>query len=89
MACHAGDERRVVIVLQQPAEHQHYFSHHHQTVKDCDTLDAVHEVCKAVIGRGLEEISCFDAFPFHKIHVSKSMDKDEEELDEAMLYSFI
>ncbi|KAF1815599.1 hypothetical protein P152DRAFT_446646 [Eremomyces bilateralis CBS 781.70] len=33
----------VVIVLQQPAEHQRYFSDHHQTVKDCDTLDAVDE----------------------------------------------
>lgn len=73
----------VVIVLQQPAEHQRYFSDHHQTVKDCATLDAVDEVCKAVTGCGLEQISCFDAFPFHKIPVSKSLDKYEEELDEA------
>lgn len=73
----------VVIVLQQPAEHQRYFYDHHQTVKDCDTLDAVDEVCKAVVMCGLEKISCFDAFPFHKIPVSKSLDKYEEELDEA------
>jgi hypothetical protein len=73
----------VVIVLQQPAEHQHYFSDHHQTVKGCNTLDAVDEVCKAVTGCGLEKISCFDAFPFHKIPVSKSLDKYEDELDEA------
>jgi hypothetical protein len=73
----------VVIVLQQPAEHQRYFSDHHQTVKDCDTLDAVDEVCKTVTRCGLEKISCFDAFPFHKIPVSKSLDKYEEELDEA------
>ncbi|KAF2278991.1 uncharacterized protein EI97DRAFT_431208 [Westerdykella ornata] len=73
----------VVIVLQQPAEHQRYFSDQGQTVKDCDTLDAVDEVCKAVTGCGLEKISCFDAFPFHKIPVSKSLDKYEEELDEA------
>ncbi|KAF2259624.1 hypothetical protein CC78DRAFT_591810 [Lojkania enalia] len=73
----------VVIVLQQPAEHQRYFSDHHQTVKDCDTLDAVDEVCKAVTGYGIERISCFDAFPFHKIPVSKSLEKYEENLDEA------
>lgn len=73
----------VVIVLQQPAEHQRYFSDHHQTVKDCNTLDAVDEVCKAVTGCGLEKISCFDAFPFHKIPVSKNLYKYEEELDEA------
>jgi hypothetical protein len=70
----------VVIVLLQPAEHQRYFSDHQQTVKDCDTLDAVDEVCKAVTGRGLEKISCFDVFPFHKTPVGKS---DEDELDKA------
>jgi hypothetical protein len=73
----------VVIVLRQPAEHQRYFSDHHQTVKDCDTLHAVDEVCKAVTGCGLERISCFDAFPFHKIPVNENLDKYEEELDEA------
>jgi hypothetical protein len=73
----------VVIVLQQPAEHQRYFSDHYQTVKDCDTLDAVDKVRKAVTRCGLVKISCFDAFPFHKIPVSKSLDKYEEELDEA------
>jgi hypothetical protein len=73
----------VVIVLLQPAEHQHYFTDHRQTVKDCDTLDAVDEVCKTVTGYGLEKISCFDAFPFHKTPMSKSLDKYEEELDEA------
>lgn len=73
----------VVIVLLQPAEHQRYFSNHHQTVKDCDTLDAIDEVCKTITGCGLEEVSCFDAFPFHKIPVRKSLPKYEEELDEA------
>lgn len=73
----------VVIVLLQPAEHQRYFPNHHQTVKDCDTLDAVDEVCKVVTGLGLETISCFDAFPFHKIPVSKSLDKYQDQLDEA------
>lgn len=73
----------VVIVLLQPAEHQRYFSDHDETVKDCDTLDAVDEVCKKVTGCGLGKISCFDAFPFHKIPVSKSLDEYEEELDEA------
>lgn len=73
----------VVIVLQQPAEHQRYFSNHHQTVEDCNTLDAVDEVCKAVTGCGLEKISCFDAFPFHKIPLSKSLYSYEEALDEA------
>lgn len=52
-------------------------------MRDCDTLDAVDEVCKAITGCGLEKISFFDAFPFHKIPVSKSPDKYEEELDEA------
>ncbi|KAH6699932.1 hypothetical protein BKA61DRAFT_681925 [Leptodontidium sp. MPI-SDFR-AT-0119] len=73
----------VVVVLQQPAEHQRYFSNPHQTVKDYDTLDAVDEVCKTVTGCGLEKISCFDVFPFHKIPVAKSLDEYEEELDEA------
>ncbi|KAI9652458.1 MAG: hypothetical protein M1829_001642 [Trizodia sp. TS-e1964] len=73
----------VVIVLQQPAEHQRYFSDHDQTVKDCYTLEAIDEVCKTVTGCGLEKISCFDAFPFHKIPVSKSLDKHKDELDEA------
>ncbi|MCJ1360603.1 MAG: hypothetical protein MMC33_010611 [Icmadophila ericetorum] len=73
----------VVIVLLQPAEHQRYFSNHNQTVKDCDTLDAVDEVCKTVTGCGLEKISCFDAFPFHKTPVGESLNKYEEELDEA------
>ncbi|KAF2259629.1 hypothetical protein CC78DRAFT_571764 [Lojkania enalia] len=73
----------VVIVLQQPAEHQRYFSDHYQTVKDCNTLSAVDEVCKAITGYGVERVSCFDAFPFHKIPVSKSLEKYEEELDEA------
>jgi hypothetical protein len=73
----------VVIVLLQPAEHQRYFSDHRQTVEDCVTLDAVDEVCKAVTGCGLEKISCFDAFPFQKIPVSKSLYEYEEVLDEA------
>jgi hypothetical protein len=73
----------VVIVLQQPAKYQRYFSDYRQTVKDCDTLDAVDNVCRAVTGCGLEKISCFDAFPFHKIPVSKSLDQYEEQLDEA------
>jgi len=73
----------VVIVLLQPAEHQRYFYDHHQTMKDCDTLDAVDEVCKAVTGCGLEKISCFDAFPFHKIPVNKSIGKYDKVLDEA------
>lgn len=60
----------VVIVLQQPAEHQRYFSDYYQTAKDCNTLDAIDEVCKAVTGYGLEKISCFDAFPFRKIPIS-------------------
>ncbi|KAF2259628.1 hypothetical protein CC78DRAFT_57270 [Lojkania enalia] len=73
----------VVIVLQQPAKHQRYFSDHHQTVKDCDTLDAVDEVCKTVTGYGIEKISCFDAFPFQKLPVSENLGLYEEELDEA------
>ncbi|KAF2465118.1 uncharacterized protein BDR25DRAFT_306928 [Lindgomyces ingoldianus] len=73
----------VVIVLQQPAEHQRYFLDHRQTVKDCNTLEAVDEVCQKVTGYGLEKISCFDAFPFHKIPLSKSLDEYEEERDEA------
>lgn len=52
-------------------------------MEDCDTLDAVDEVCKAVTRCGLEKISCFDAFLFHKILVSKSLDKYKEELDKA------
>jgi len=71
----------VVIVLLQPAKHQRYFSNHHQTVKDCDTLDAIDEVCETITGCGLEEVSCFDAFPFHKIPVSKSLHEYEEELE--------
>jgi len=73
----------VVIVLQQPAEHQRYLPDHHLTVKDCDTLDAVDEVCRAVTGFGLEKISCFDAFPFHKIPVKNSVGELEGHLDEA------
>jgi hypothetical protein len=73
----------VVIVLLQPAEHQRYFSNHHQTVEDCNTLAAVSEVCRAVTGYGLEQISCFDAFPFHKMPVSKALNEYEESLDEA------
>jgi hypothetical protein len=74
----------VVVVLQQPAEHQRYFSDHYETVKDCNTLNAIDEVCKAVTGYGLESISCFDAFPFHKIPVdNKGLDKYEEELDNS------
>ncbi|KAN0091716.1 hypothetical protein V8E51_017563 [Hyaloscypha variabilis] len=73
----------VVIVLLQPGEHQRYFSNHHQTVKECDTLDAIDEVCETITGCGLEEVSCFDAFPFHKIPVRKSLPENEEELDEA------
>jgi hypothetical protein len=73
----------VVIVLLQPAEQQSYYSDPNQTVKDCGTLDAVDEVCKAVTGYGLENISCFDAFPFHKIPVSRNLDRYEGELDEA------
>jgi hypothetical protein len=73
----------VVIALQQPAEYQRYFSDHHQTKKECNTLAAVDEVCRAVTGCGLEKISCFDAFPFHKIPVNKSLDEFEEKLDEA------
>jgi hypothetical protein len=72
----------VVIVLRQPAEHQRYFSDHRETMKDCATLKAVDEVCKIVTGCDLGKISCFDAFPFHKIPVSKSLDNIGK-LDEA------
>lgn len=74
----------VVIVLLQPAQHQRYFPNHRRTVKDCGTLDAVDEVCKTVTGCGLEKISCFDVFPFHKIPATKkNVDEYEEDLDEA------
>jgi hypothetical protein len=73
----------VVIVLLQPAEHQRYHYNHYQTVKDCGTLDAIDEVCKIVTSSGLENISCFDAFPFHKRAVSKGVDGYERTLDEA------
>jgi hypothetical protein len=73
----------VVIALLQPAEHQRYFSNHQQTVDDCDTLAAIDEVCRTITGSGLEEISCFDAFPFHKRPVSKSLDEYEKDLDKA------
>lgn len=73
----------VVIVLQQPAEHQDYFSDHQQTVEKCESLRAVDEVCRTITGHGLEKISCFDAFPFHKIPISKSLPDHEEALDEA------
>jgi hypothetical protein len=73
----------VVIVLLQPAEYQRYSYNHYQTVKDCDTLDAIDQVCKTVTSNGLEEISCFDAFPFQKRPVSKSLDEHENTLDEA------
>jgi len=52
-------------------------------VKECDTLDAIDEVCKTITGCSLEEVSCFDAFPFHKIPVRKSLPENEEELDDA------
>lgn len=32
---------------------------------------------------GLEKISCFDTFPFHKIPISQSLYQYEEKLDEA------
>lgn len=73
----------VAVVLLQPAEHQRYFPDHRHTVKDCNTLDAVDKVCKTVTGCGIEEISCFDAFPFHKTPVSQNQDTNEKELDEA------
>jgi hypothetical protein len=63
----------VVIVLERPAQYQQYFSDHHQTVKNCNTLDGVDQVCRTVTGYGLEHISCFDAFPFHKLPVRKSL----------------
>jgi hypothetical protein len=73
----------VVIVLLQPAEHQHYSYNHYQTVKDCDTLDAIDQVCRVVTLNGLDEISCFDAFPFHKKPVSKGYKEYETTLDEG------
>jgi hypothetical protein len=78
-----GTTGGVVIVLLQPAKHQRYFSDPHQTVKDCDTLAAVDEVCKVVTGHGLAKISCFDAFPFHKIPVDENPDAHKKSLDEA------
>jgi hypothetical protein len=74
----------VLIALLQPAEYQRYFSDHFQTVKDCTSLSGVHEVCMTVTGYGLDKISCFDAFPFHKIPVTQTNWVDyEEQLDQA------
>ena len=73
----------VVIVLRQPAEHQCYFSDYYQTVKECNTLNAIDEVCKVVTGCDLEKINCFDAFSFHKISINQSLYRYEKKFDEA------
>lgn len=72
-----------VIVLEQPAQHQQYFSDHQQTIDNCVTLKGIDEVCRAVTGSGLEKVSCFDAFPFHKRLVKYSLETHQKELDEA------
>jgi hypothetical protein len=75
----------VVIALQQPPKSLRYSSDHHETLKDSETLIAVDEVCKAVVGVGLEEVSCFDAFPYIKTPIDLVLENNEEELDEAYM----
>jgi hypothetical protein len=73
----------VLFVLLQPAEYQAYYEDHQWSAKDCITLNAVDEVCRAITGKGLENTSCFDAFPYQKVPVRKCLEDSEDELDEA------
>jgi hypothetical protein len=62
----------VLILLLQPAPNQKYCGRDfHTIVQGCETLKAVDNVLRSVIGSSLEETSCFDAFPFQKVPVSK------------------
>jgi hypothetical protein len=62
----------VLILLQQPASNQLYDGLDFDTiVQQCETLRAVDNVLRTVVGSSLKETSCFDAFPFQKVPISK------------------
>ena len=74
----------VVIVLRQPAPNQQYDSRDFgRIIQECETLKAIDDVLRAIIGSSLKETSCFDAFPFQKVPIPTSSETGYSEYDEA------
>ena len=74
----------IVILLQQPAPNQQYEGRDfHTIVQECETLRAVDNVLRAIIGSSLEKTSCFDAFPFQKVPIPPRSQTGYVEYEEA------
>ena len=74
----------VLVLLQQPAPNQRYNGRDFTTIiQDCETLRAVDNVLRAVVGSSLEETSCFDAFPFQKVRIPTWSETGYFEYNEA------
>ena len=74
----------VLVLLQQPAHNQQYDGRDFDTIiQECETLRAVDNVLRAVVGSSLKETSCFDAFPFQKVPVPTRSETGYFEYDEA------
>ena len=63
----AGPSTRggLLVVLQQPAPSQRYTGNFDEDVMSCATLQYLDEALRLVGYGSLEDISCFDAFPFY------------------------
>lgn len=75
----------ILVLLQQPPQNLQYDSRNfNKIVRGCETLRAVDNVLRTVIGTTLYDTSCFDAFPFQKVPIlSRRNEAEYPEYEEA------